>query len=308
NRDTHLWAESYDRDLRDVLTLQSEVAQAIAREVQVKLTPQDQSHFAQMRRVDPDAFEAYLKGRHYWNRRSREGFRKAVDYFQQAIAKDSAYAVAYTGLADAVSIMGLWGLVPPADGCGKAKRLALQALEMDSSLAEAHTSFAWATSHYDYDFPAAERGFERSLELNPRYSTGHLWFGMLLGVMGRYEEAYTELQRSIRLDPDWSNTHFGLAFVYWSARRYDQAIERCEKALELDPNSVQALFMLGICCTANSMYKPALTALRKAVELSNGAPVPAASLAAACAVAGFTDEAQKLLQEVLRAEYVTSYF
>jgi tetratricopeptide (TPR) repeat protein len=231
-----------------------------------------------------------------------------VDYFQQAIAKDSAYAAAYTGLGDALSIMGLWGLVAHEEGYGRAKRLALQALELDSGLAEAHTSLAWAMSRYDYDFLAAERGFERSLELNPRYVNGHLWFGMTLAVMGRYEEAYSELQRAIRLDPDWSNTHFGLAFVYWSGRRYDQAIERCKKALELDSNSVQALFMLGISCAANLLYQPAITALRKAVELSNNAPVPIASLAAAYALAGYTDEARKLLHELLRAPRVTSFF
>src|SRR5215472_14450320 len=308
NRDTHLWAESYDRDLRDVLTLQSEVAQAIAREVQVKLTPQDQAQFAHAHAVVPEAYEAYLKGRHHWSKRSREGFAKAVEYFQQAIAKDPVYAAAYTGLADVVSIMALWGLISPENGCGRTKSLALQALELDGSLAEAHTSLAWATAHYDYDFLAAERGFERSLELNPRYATGHLWFGMTLAVMGRYEEAYSELQRAIRLDPDWSNTHFGLAFVYWSGRRYDQAIERCKKALELDSNSVQALFMLGISCAANSLYQPAITALLKAVELSNNAPVPIASLAAAYALAGNTDEARKLLDELLRAPRVTSFF
>jgi TolB-like protein/tetratricopeptide (TPR) repeat protein len=306
--DTHLWAERYERDMRDVLALQSEVAQAIGREVRVKLTPHDQAHFADVHSVVPVAYEAYLKGRYHWSRRSREGFGRAVDYFQQAIAKDSAYAGAYTGLADALSIMGLWGLVPPEDGCGRAKRLAAQALELDDSLAEAHTSLAWAASHYDYDFLAAERGFERSLELNPRYATGHLWFGMTLALMGRYEEAYTELQRAIRLDPDWSNTHFGLEFVYWAGRRYDRAIERGKKALELDPHSVQARTFLGMSCTANSMYELAISTLREAVELSNSAPVPVASLAEAYAAAGSVDETHKLLQELLKPPHVTSYF
>ena len=124
--DTHLWAESYDRDLRDVLALQSEVAQAIAREVRVKLTPHDQAHFGEARRIDPEAYEAYLKGRYYWHQRSREGFGNAVRFLEQAIAKDPVYAAAYSGLADVVSIMGLWGLVSPEDGCGRAKRLAQQ--------------------------------------------------------------------------------------------------------------------------------------------------------------------------------------
>jgi TolB-like protein/Flp pilus assembly protein TadD len=306
--DTHLWAESYDRDLRDVLALQSEVAQAIAREVRVKLTPHDRAHFVEHRRIDPDAYEAYLKGRYYWNQRSVEGFANAVRFLQQAIAKDPVYAAAHAGLADAVSIMGLWGLVPPEDGCGKAKRLAGQALEMDGSLAEAHASLAWATAHYDYDFVGAERGFERSIELNPRYATAHLWFGMILGLMGRYEEAYTEVRRAIRVEPDWSNTHFGLAFVYWCGRRYNQAIERCKRALELDPSSVQARFLLGISCVANSMCEPAIVALREAVELSRNAPVPAASLAEAYVLAGHKDEAYKILKELLRSPHVSSYF
>jgi serine/threonine-protein kinase len=306
--DTHLWAESYDRDLRDVLALQSEVAQAIAREVRVKLTPQDQAHLVEARRIDPEAYEAYLKGRYYWHQRSREGFGSAVRFLEQGIAKDPVYAAAYSGLADAVSIMGLWGLVPPEDGCGRAKKLALQALEMDGGLAEAHTSLAWATAHYDYDFVGAERGFERSMELNPRYATAHLWFGMLLSLMARYEEAYTELMRAIRLEPDWSNTHFGLAFVYWSGRRYAEAIERCKKALELDPNSVQARFILGMSCVANSMYEPAIVALCEAVELSRNAPVPLASLAEAYVQAGQRDEACKILKELLRSPRVSSYF
>jgi Tfp pilus assembly protein PilF len=135
----------------------------------------------------------------------------------------------------------LWGLLPPKEGCGKAKGLALKALELDHSLAEAHTSLAWATFHYDYDAGTAEKEFERAIELNTRYAVAHHWFGMCLGMMGRYEEGYTELQRAIRLDPHGSYIQFGSAFVHWCGHRYDQAIASCEKALELDPNSAQAL-------------------------------------------------------------------
>jgi TolB-like protein len=306
--DTHLWAESYEGDLRDVLGLQADVAQAIAREVQVKLTPQERAHFAQVHPVDPEAYEAYLKGRYHWNRRSGEGLGKAVQYFQQAIAKDPTYAAAYSGLADARSILGLWGLVPPEEGCGRAKGLALQALEMDGSLAEAHTSLAWATMHYDYDFLAAEREFERSIELNPRSAMAHHMFGFCLAMMGRYEEGYTELQRALRLEPHWSNIHFGLAFVYWSSRRYDQAIDRCEKALELDPNSVQALGWLGFSYTASLMYEPAIAAIRKGVELSQRAPVPVAGLGEAYAAARRCEEARNILQELSKQRHVPAYF
>ena len=291
-----------------MLALESEVAQAVAREIRVKLTPVDQARFAEPRTVDPDAYEAYLKGRYHWSRRSREGFRKAVQYFQQAITTDPAYPAAYAGLADVLSIMGLWGLVRPEEGCRKAKELAQHALELDDSLAEAHASLAWAKAHYDFDFMAAEKGFERSIEQNPRSSTAHLWFGMSLGMMGRYEEAYAELKRALRLDPDWSNVYFGMAFVYWSGGRYDQAIERCEKALELDPDSVQALVWLGVSCVANSMHEPAIAALRKAVQLSERTSVAMASLGEAYAAAGRREEAENTLQELLSKPHVTAYF
>ena len=307
-QETHLWAESYDRHLRDILDLQAEVARAIAREIQIKLTPQEQAQLAQAQPVDPGAYEAYLKGRYHWIKRSREGHIKACEYFQEAIARDPACGPAYAGLADAVAVMGLWSLLPPEEGCGKARRLALKALELDNGLAEAHTSMAWAHFHYDYDFDSAEKEFERAIELNPRYATAHHWFGMCLGMMGRYEEGYTELKRAVRLDPDWSNIHFGFAFVHWCGRRYDRAIESCQKALELDPNSVQALVWLGLSYVARKMFEPAVDAMRRAAELSHSAPVAIAGLGEAYAASGCFDEAQKILHELTGRPHVTAYF
>src|SRR2546425_1742153 len=156
-KEMHLWAESYERDLRDVLALQAEGAQAIAREIRVKLTPVDQARFAEVRAVDPDAYEAYLRGRYHWNRRNAEGLGKAIQYFQQTIAEDGTYAAAYSGLADCLCGLSWLCFVSPDHGCGKAKKLALQALEMNPSLAETHASLAWATLLYDQDFRAAER-------------------------------------------------------------------------------------------------------------------------------------------------------
>src|SRR5947207_5533049 len=225
-KETHLWAESYQRHLRDVLDLHAELGQSIARQVQVKLPPQEQAQLAQSRPVNPEAYEAYLKGRYHWNRRSREGLPKGAQYFQEAIAKDAGYAAAYARLADCLAGLSNYNVVQPDERCGKAKKLALQALELDPSLAEAHTSLAWVHTWYDYDFVAAEREFERSLELNPRYATAHQFFGFYLGMMGRYEEAYTEIKRAIRLDPLSSVFEWSLGFVYWMARRYDQAIEQ----------------------------------------------------------------------------------
>src|SRR5713226_8413121 len=263
-KEAHLWAESYERDLRDVLALQSDVAQAIAREVQVKLTPVDRAHFAEVPTVEPDAYEAYLKGRYHWNRRSAEGLRKAIQNFQLAIVKDPTYPAAHAGLADCLSVLGWWGFVSPDEGCGEAKKLALQALELDPSLAEAHASLAWATMLYDYDFVAAEREFERSIELNPRYPTAHHWFGFYLAMMGRYEEGYTELKRAIRLDPH-SILNQTLGFVFLFTRRYDQAIEQFEKAIELDHSFAQAYWGLGAAYLGKHQYEPAIASAQKAV-------------------------------------------
>src|SRR5437660_3826388 len=184
-KEMHLWAESYERDLRDVLALQAEVAQAIAREIRVKLTPVDQARFAEVRAVDPDAYEAYLRGRYHWNRRPSE-FAKAVQCFQEAIAKDSTYVAAYAGLADCLSGLNVWGIVPASEGSVKAKALAQKALEMDHSSAEAHVSLAFAAM-YHYDFLTAEREFERAIELNPRYTLAHQLFGWYLCITDRYE-------------------------------------------------------------------------------------------------------------------------
>ena len=309
-KETHLWADSYERDMRDILTLQSEVAQAIAGEIRVKLTPQERAHFALVHPVDPEAYEAFLKGRYHWNRRSGEGLGKAVQYFQQAIAKDSTYAAAYAGLADCLSVLGWWGFASPDDGCGKAKGLALRALETDRGLGEAHASLAWAAILYDYDFVTAEREFERSIELNPRYATAHQWFGLSLGFMGRYEEGFTELKRAIRLDPHSMMIQVTLGFVHWCARRYDLAIEQYERVLELDPNFVQAHLDIALAYLHKSMHEPAIAAFRKAVQLSRGASLFIALLGNAYAASGHPDEAQtilKQLHELAKHQYVAPY-
>ncbi len=304
--DTHIWAESYDRDLRDVLALQSEVAQAIAREIRIKLTPVDQARFAEARPVDPEAYEAYLKGRYYWNR--RPGVRKGIEYFEQAIAKDPTYAAAYAGLADCLSALSAWGVVPANEGCVKAKVLAEKALKLDPSSGEAHSSLALAAM-YDFDFLTAQREFERSLELSPRYATGHHLFGFYLGAMGRYEEAYTELQRAIRLDPLLGLTNAFLGYIYLYARRYDQAIEQFMKTLELDPDSAFAHGGLGWAYRCKSLHEPAVAAARKAVELWHG-PSPVSWLGEAYAAAGRRGEAHKILEqlhELSKQRYVTPY-
>src|SRR6266481_8330643 len=309
SKETHLWSESYDRDLRDVLAIQAEVAQSIARQIQFKMTSIDQARVAEVYPVEPDAYEAYLRGRYHWNRRNAEGLGKAQQYFQQAIAADETYAAAYSGLADCLSNLSWLCIVSPDKGCSKAKQLAAQALEMNPNLAESHASLAWATLIYDHDFRAAEREFERSLELNPRYAHAHHWFGLYLGLTGRYEEGYTELKRAIRLEPH-SIMNQTLGFVLVFNRRYDQAKEQFEKALELDPNFFQAYWGLGAADLYKSQHQSAIAAMEKAVQLSGRAPLFLATLGEAYAAGGYRQEAQKMLnelQEVAKDRYVSPY-
>jgi len=305
--DTHLWAESYDRDLSDILALHSEVAQAVAREVRVKLTPHDYAHFAHAHPVDPQAYEDYLKGRYYWNRRPAE-LGKAIQYFEQAIKKDPGYAAAFTGLADCLNSLTAYGIAPRNEGSVKAKHLAQRALEMGHSLAEAHTALGVATI-YDYDFVTAEREFERAIELNPRYAHAHAIFSILLALTGRYEEAYTEVQRALRLDPLSSIINAYAGRVYFHGRRYDQAVEQLQKTLELDPRSGISWGFLGWVQSCKSLHESAITSLRKSCELYPGS-TPIAWLGQVYATAGYQAEALKILeqlQELSNRQYVTPY-
>ena len=305
--ETHLWVESYERDMRDILALQSEVAQAIAREIRIKLTPVDEARLAKTQAVDPEAYEAYLKGRYYLNRRPAN-LADAIKCFEQATAKDSSYAAAYAGWADCLTYLTAYGISPPTEGSDKAKRLAQRALEIDNSLAEAHAALAFATI-YEYDFLSAEREFERAIELDPHYAPAHVIFGVLLGVMGRYEEAYTEVQRAIRLDPRSSVFNAVLGYVYLYAHRYEQAIEQCRKTLELDPNSAGAWAFLGWAQSCISLHDSAIDSLQRASKYWPGAS-PIAWLGEAYATAGRQGEAQKILdqlRELSKERYVTPY-
>jgi tetratricopeptide (TPR) repeat protein len=308
--DRHLWAESYDRDLRDVLALQTEVARAVAKEIQVKLTPREQEQLARTRLLDPEAYDSYLKGRYYFYQRRADALRKGVRCFEQAIEKDPTFAAAYAGLADCLSLLGWWAFVPPTEGCGKAKEFALKAILRDESLGEAHASLAWATVHYDYDFALAEREYRKCIELSPRHPTGHQWFGMYLTMVGRYEEGFEALNAAIRLDPFVPIINAALAWGYWLARRQDDHIEQLEKTLELDPHFAPVRWGLGIGYLEKGMYEPAIAEMQKAVELSQRAPIFVSLLGEAFAVTGRREEAQEILDELketAKVRYVTPY-
>ena len=232
--DRHLWARTYDRELRDVLTLQAELAAAIAAAVEIQLAPAERLRLAAARPVDREAYEAYLKGRFFSNKRTGQGMAKAVDFFQQAIERDPAYAPAWSGLSDAYRMFGLQGL-PPSECMPKAETAARKALALDDTLAEAHASLAGVLYRYHWDWPGAEREFQRSLELDPGSAEGHRAYAMYLLTVRRHEEGLAEMRRARELSPlsTWINGELAAALV--RARHYDEAIEQAQKTLEIDP-------------------------------------------------------------------------
>jgi TolB-like protein/Flp pilus assembly protein TadD len=309
--DTHVWAESYDRDLRDILALQSEVARAIAREIQITLTPQEKLQLARTQSVSSDAYEAYLRGRYYWNKRTLEGVKKGAYYFQQAIDKDPIYAPAYAGLADSYVIQAYWGFASPKESAARAGTFARKALEIDDTLAQAHASLAFATHMYDWNFLRAEAEFQRSIELNPSYATARQWYALYLAMMGRRALAILEIRRALQLDPISPIIHVAFATMLIFARKWDESLEQSQKALALDPSFPQARWMLGWAYGLKGAYRQAIAELCEGAKLTGGIALFQFALGYVYGVAGEEGEARKTLEQLLelsRGCYVMPYW
>ena len=297
--DKHLWAETYERDLRDVLALQGEVARDITTEIQIRLTPQQQARLASARPINPEAHELYLKGRYEWNKRTEEGLKKGIQYFEGAIAKDPNYAVAYAGLADSYGILADNGFSPPEECYPKARAAALRALEIDDSLAEAHTSLAQILQSYDWDWSGGAREIQRAIELNPGYANAHHLYALFLSGVGRHAEAIVEIRKARELDPLSIRINANVGLVLYLAREYDQALEGLRKALELDPNDIDSHIYLALVYSQKGMHDEAIAASRKAQDLSAGKDQTSnLALAYVYAVAGRRGEALKILAEL----------
>jgi TolB-like protein/Tfp pilus assembly protein PilF len=296
--DHHLWAASYDRDLRDVLSMQEEVTRAIASEIRVNLSAQEQARLANTRPIDPEAYRLYLKGRYYWYKVTPEAMQKAIEYFQQALEKDPAYALAYAGLADTYNTLAFFTVFPPREVVPKAKAAAVKALEIDANLAEAHVSLGWAGFTYDLDWPAAGKHLERAVVLNPAYPVAHSFYSLYLGALGRSEEGLTEAKRALDLDPvSPAILHYVVVQLYL-ARRFDEAIEQCRKTLELDPSFTPARGVLGHVYAAKGMYREALAEYEKYATLSGGSPGSTAFVGYAHARLGQRSQAFRVLDQL----------
>ncbi len=262
--DRHLWAQAYERDLKDVLTLQANLARDIASEIQLKLTSQQQANLAVVHSVDPEAHELYLKGRYFWNKRDQAGFTKSLDYFQQAIAKDPAYAAAYAGLADSYALSGGFNIIPVEQAMPRAQAAAEKALQLDSNLAAAHASLGLLAPFNNWNWADAERHYLRAIELDPNYATAHHWYaeGYLMPV-GRADEAIAEIRKAQELDPLSAVIATDLGKELYFVRRYDDALVELRRALELDPNFVSAHNWISDTLLEKRMYSDAIAELEK---------------------------------------------
>jgi TolB-like protein/DNA-binding winged helix-turn-helix (wHTH) protein/Tfp pilus assembly protein PilF len=295
--DKHLWSQSYEGELRDTLAVQNSVARAIADQIRINLTPQEQAALRSVDVVNPAAYESYLKGRFFWNKRTADGLRVALAYFNQAIGEDPKYARSYAGLADTYALLGDWqyAAMPAKEAFPKAKAAAIKALELDSSLGEAHNSLAFVLDGFDWDLDAAGKEFRRAIELNPGYATAHHWYAWHLSLLGRYDKAIGEMRKAQNLDPLSLIINADLAELLVIAHSYDESMQQSLKTIEMDPNFALAHNQLAEAYIQKHMYGKALEQLQKAVQMSGDSPTIVANLARAYALSGKRSEAVQLL-------------
>ena len=308
--DTHLWAETYDRELTDIFVVESDIATTIAKTLQARLTGAEEAAIAKRPTANREVYELCLKGRFFWNKRTAADLRKAIEYFNQALDKDPSYAPAYAGLTDAYLILSQYGAASPADSFPQAIAAAKKAIELDDTLAEAHTSLACSLAYYDFDFEQSVKEFERAIQLNPNYATAHHWLSNgVLSALGRFERAITEGKRAVELDPLSLVINADLGQDFFYARRYDEAIAHLRKTIEMDPRFYFAHWVLGTALQLKGQLSDAIAEYSKAVEL-NDDPSVLALLGQAYARAGQRDEAQKILVRLsgeARSRYVQAY-
>jgi TolB-like protein/Tfp pilus assembly protein PilF len=306
----HLWADTYDRKLTDIFAVESDIAKTIADTLQAKLTSSEKTAIAKRPTANSEAYELYLKGRFFWNKRTGADLRTAIEYFNQALGKDPSYGLAYAGLADSYGLLSIYGAASPADSFPQARAAAKKALELDDTLAEAHSSLANSLAHYDFDLEQSLKEFERAIQLNPNYATARHWYSNNpLVELGQFDRAIAEGKRAVELDPLSLIISADLGEDYFFARRYDEAIAQLRKTIEMDPRFHYAHWNLGEVWQLKAQLNEAISEYRKAVEL-NDDPFVLALLGQAYARAGQREEAQRILSrlsEEARSRYVHAY-
>jgi TolB-like protein/DNA-binding winged helix-turn-helix (wHTH) protein/Tfp pilus assembly protein PilF len=303
--DEQIWAESYEREVRDLLALQNDVARDIAEHVQAQITTQDRERLSTTRPLDPRAHEEYLKGRFFWNKRTENGYLDAIDHFLRAIQIDPQYSEPYAGLADAYALLGSLGgaSIPRREAMNNARSIARKALELDPTIAEAHTSLAFVLMHYDWDFTAAEQEYLRAIDLNPNYATAHQWYAANLAATGRTDAALAELRHAQELDPLSLIISADIGEHLGWARRYEDAAAQLLSTLRMDPNFLLAHLDLASVFIYQQKYAEAVDQARKALELAPSSLWAECVLGAAYAGDGQRDKAQKVMERIQRSPH-----
>jgi tetratricopeptide (TPR) repeat protein len=299
--DEHIWAGEYRQEYQSILEVQEEVARNIVEQIELNLTTEDRARLASTPTVDPQAYENYLKGRYYFSQRTEDALHKSIASFQQAVARDPAYAPAYSGLAEAYAMLGFRGGLPSEDALSGAKNAALKAIELDDSLAEPHASLAFIAETYEWDWPAAEREYKQALELNPGYAQAHNWYGGLLTYTGRFNEGVAEAVRARELDPLSLPLNNALAGRLLAAGRYDEALRQVQTTLALDEHFAPAHQTLGWVYLHSGKQDDAIREFQNALQLAGPADTDIQlDLGFACAVSGRPDETRKILAKFLQ--------
>jgi TolB-like protein/DNA-binding winged helix-turn-helix (wHTH) protein/Tfp pilus assembly protein PilF len=311
--DQHLWADTYESPIGDVLAMQNRVSSAIVDQIRINLTKEDKERLARKPSVSPEAYEDYLKGRYYWNKRSGDGFEKAIGYFEVATRKDPQYALAYAGLADCYGIIGatIYGRLPASEAAPKARAAALRALEIDPSLAAAETSLATTKFNYDWDWAGAQEGFEKAIQLDPSYSTAYQRYSLYLSAMGKFDDSFEQINKARELEPLSISINTSIGWRLYLAREYDRSIAQLRDTLEMDQGSEWAHLNLGQAYEQKGQFGPAIEELEKALELSHASPLTLSALAHAEALSGNHEAANKRLaqlEDLSKKQYVSPYY
>jgi DNA-binding winged helix-turn-helix (wHTH) protein/TolB-like protein/Tfp pilus assembly protein PilF len=297
-----LWANTFDEKFTDLFTVEDSISQKVADKLTINLSGDEQKELLRPFTGNSDAYQLYLKGRFFWNKRTVDGVKKSIDYFQRAIQADPNYALAYAGLADSYTMAGSYGysILPPKEAMPQAEAAAAKALAIDDRLAEVHASLGYIRFTYDWDWAGAEREFRRSITLNPLYDTAHHWYSHELIALGRSEEGIAEAKRALELSPSDTVMNEHLGWTYLMVRDYDRAIQSARKAIELDPDFLLAHRVLGMAYQYKGQHDQAIAEFERGVELSHSDPVAKAFLARSYAAAGKNDQATQILNELLQ--------
>jgi eukaryotic-like serine/threonine-protein kinase len=308
---SHIWGQQYSRKPADIFALQEKIAKEITKALRLRLTVQEEKNLARTYTTSPEAYRGYLQGRYWGNKRTEDGINKGIECFQQAIAKDSTYALAYCGLADCYSMHANYGFLTPKIGYSKANDAVLTALELDDTLSEAHVSLGFIKSDYTWDWSGAEKEFQRAIVLNPNYATAHQWHGYALWRVGQFEESIAEHRRALELDPLSLPVNRNLGLAYYLARQYDLAIEQLRRTLEMDPGFALTREYIGLAYLEKGMYKEALEYCEEAGTPVSASPYAISALGYLYAVSGKPDEAQKVrdrLNRLSEQKYISPRF